>query len=196
MNKLKNIILNLIYNSIRISKKKNSVRFLGIISFLESIILPIPPDIFLIPAVLGNKKKWLYLSIYCTIFSILGGLLGYMIGYFLWDLVGNDIINFYKAQNKIEELKNQFDKYGWFIIFIAGFTPLPYKIFTIGSGLLSFNILMFVFCSFISRGLRFITLSYLVKKYGEKGINMVENHFTKISFIILFFSIIILYYLF
>ena len=104
MNKLKKIILNLIYNSIRISKKKNSVRFLGIISFLESIILPIPPDIFLIPAVLGNKKKWLYLSIYCTIFSILGGLLGYIIGYFLWDLVGNDIINFYKAQNKIEEL--------------------------------------------------------------------------------------------
>ena len=139
MNNFKKLIFNLINNTIRISGNKNSIKFLGIVSFLESILFPIPPDIFLIPIVLAKKYKWLYLGLVCTFFSILGGSIGYLIGYFFWDLIGSQISNFYNANDEIETLKVQFSKYGWFIIFIAGFTPIPYKIFTLGSGLLSFN---------------------------------------------------------
>ena len=181
MNNFKKLIFNLINNTIRISGNKNSIKFLSIVSFLESILFPIPPDIFLIPIVLAKKYKWLYLGLVCTFFSILGGSIGYLIGYFFWDLIGSQISNFYNANDEIETLRFQFSKYGWFIIFIAGFTPIPYKVFTLGSGLLSFNFFIFLFCSLISRGLRFITLAYLVNKYGDKSIKLVKKHFVKIT---------------
>ena len=181
MNNFKKLIFNLINNTIRISGNKNSIKFLGIVSFLESILFPIPPDIFLIPIVLAKKYKWIYLGLVCTFFSILGGSIGYLIGYFFWDLIGSQISNFYNANDEIETLKVQFSKYGWFIIFIAGFTPIPYKFFTLGSGLLAFNFLIFLLCSLISRGLRFITLAYLVNKYGDKSIELVKRHFVKIT---------------
>ena len=181
MNNFKKLIFNLINNTIRISGNKNSIKFLGIVSFLESILFPIPPDIFLIPIVLAKKYKWLYLGLVCTFFSILGGSIGYLIGYFFWDLIGSQISNFYNASDEIETLRVQFSKYGWFIIFIAGFTPIPYKFFTLGSGLLAFNFLIFLLCSLISRGLRFITLAYLVNKYGDKSIELVKRHFVKIT---------------
>jgi membrane protein YqaA with SNARE-associated domain len=181
MNNFKKLIFNLINNTIRISGNKNSIKFLSIVSFLESILFPIPPDIFLIPIVLAKKYKWLYLGLVCTFFSILGGSIGYLIGYFFWDLIGSQISNFYNANDEIETLRVQFSKYGWFIIFIAGFTPIPYKFFTLGSGLLSFNFLIFLLCSLISRGLRFITLAYLVNRYGDKSIKLVKKHFVKIT---------------
>ena len=128
-------------------------------------------------------------------FSVLGGVIGYAIGYFFWDLIGNHIIEFYNANDQLEKLKLQFSEYGWFIILVAGFTPLPYKIFTLSSGFLSFNFFIFLFCSFISRGLRFVTLSYLVQKYGEKGISAVEKHFSKITCFVLILSIAIFFYI-
>ena len=134
------------------------------------------------------------MSLYCTFFSILGGIIGYLIGYFFWDILGTNIVDFYNAQNKILILKEQFAKYGWFIIVIAGFTPLPYKIFTIGSGLLTFNFFIFIFCSIISRGLRFVTLSYLVYKYGEKSLKLVESHFLKLT-LLLILALIIMFIL-
>ena len=111
-----------------------------------------------------------------------------MIGYFFWDLVGNQIINFYGAENEVNQLKEYFSKYGLFIILLAGFTPIPYKIFTIGSGLLSFNFFIFLICSMFSRGLRFISLSYLVYKYGEKSLSFVDKYFYKLT---LFFILIL-----
>ena len=111
-----------------------------------------------------------------------------MIGYFFWDLVGNNIINFYGAENQLDQLKKYFSKYGLFIILLAGFTPIPYKIFTIGSGLLSFNFFIFIICSILARGLRFISLSYLVYKYGEKSLSFVNKYFYKLM---LFFVLIL-----
>lgn len=184
MNNFKKLSLSLINNTIRISGNKNSIKFLSIASFLESILFPIPPDIFLIPIVLAKKKKWLYIGLTCTFFSILGGSIGYLIGYFFWDTIGYQISNFYNAHQDIEKIRDQFSKYGWFIIFIAGFTPIPYKIFTLGSGLLSFNFFIFLICSIISRGLRFLTLAYLVKKYGDQSITLVNNHFFKITVVV------------
>ena len=188
MKKLKKLVFNIIDNTLKVSKNKNSVKFLSLFSFLESIIFPFPPDIFLIPIVLAKKNKWLFISIVCTLFSVLGGLIGYMIGYFFWDLVGNHIINFYGAENEVNQLKEYFSKYGLFIILLAGFTPIPYKIFTIGSGLLSFNFFTFIICSIFARGLRFVSLSYLVYKYGEKSLSFVDKYFYKLT---LFFVLIL-----
>ena len=188
MKKFKKLFFNIIDNTLKVSKNKNSVKLLSLFSFLESIIFPIPPDILLIPIVLAKKNKWLFLGLLCTLFSVLGGVIGYMIGYFFWDLVGNYIINFYSAENEVNQLKEYFSKYGLFIILLAGFTPIPYKIFTIGSGLLSFNFFIFIICSIFARGLRFISLSYLVYKYGEKGLSFVEKYFYKL---ILFFLLIL-----
>ena len=188
MKKFKKLFFNIIDNTLKVSKNKNSVKLLSLFSFLESIIFPIPPDILLIPIVLAKKNKWLFLGLLCTLFSVLGGVIGYMIGYFFWDLVGNYIINFYSAENEVNQLKEYFSKYGLFIILLAGFTPIPYKIFTIGSGLLSFNFFIFIICSIFARGLRFISLSYLVYKYGEKGLSFVEKYFYKLT---LFFLLIL-----
>ena len=188
MKKFKNLIFNIIDNTLKVSKNKNSVKLLSLFSFLESIIFPIPPDIFLIPIVLAKKNRLLFVSIICTLFSVLGGVIGYMIGYFFWDLVGNNIINFYGAKDQLNQLKEYFSKYGLFIILLAGFTPIPYKIFTIGSGLLSFNFFIFIICSIFARGLRFVSLSYLVYKYGEKSLSFVDKYFYKLT---LFFVLIL-----
>ena len=197
MKKFKKLILNTINNSLKVSKNKNSVKFLSLFSFLESIVFPIPPDIFLIPIVLAKKNRWLFISIVCTLFSVLGGVIGYMIGYYFWDLVGNNIINFYGAENDVNQLKEYFSKYGLFIILLAGFTPIPYKIFTIGSGLLSFNFFTFIICSIFSRGLRFISLSYLVYKYGEKSLSFVDKYFYKLTlFFVLVLTLVLIIFIY
>ena len=197
MKKIKKFVLNIFYQSIEISKNKKSIKVLGLVSFSESIFFPIPPDIFLIPIVFAKKNQWFSIGIYCTIFSVLGGIVGYFLGYYFWDSIGNSIVKFYNAEEQIDNLKFYFSKYGWLLIFLAGFTPIPYKIFTIGSGLLTFNFFTFLLCSFISRGLRFITLAYLIKKYGEKGILLVEKHFFKLMLLMFFviLSISMVYYL-
>ena len=147
--------------------------------------------------VLSNRKKWLYFSLLCTVLSVIGGVAGYLIGYLFWDNLGNHIISFYNAGDKITVLKEQFSKYGLFIILFAGFSPLPYKIFTIGSGLLAFNFFIFIVCSLISRGLRFITLSYLVYKYGNRSLKFVEEYFYKLTIVfIVILSLIFLFYLY
>ena len=197
MNKLKIIFFNLIKNTIRITDNKNSLNFLALFSFLESIIIPIPPDIFLVPITLTKRFKWFFLGAYTTFFSILGGILGYIIGMFFWDIVGYKIINFYDGQDHIDYIRNLFSKYGWLVILIAGFSPIPYKIFTLGSGMLGYNFLIFLLCSIISRGLRFLTLTYLVSKYGEKSIKLIENHFVKFTIIIsIVFVLCVLFFIF
>ncbi len=193
MNYIKNLVFKIINNSIKLSENKNSIKFLNTVSFLESIVFPIPPDIFLIPIVLAKKKKWLYLSLLCTFFSVLGGIIGYVIGFFFWDLLGSHIIEFYNANEELEKLQTQFSKYGWYIILLAGFTPLPYKVITLSSGFLSFNFLIFLICSLISRSLRFIIIAYLVKKYGDRGLLMIKQHFYKVTTLILLLSVIFLY---
>ena len=118
---------------------------------------------------------------YNRVFSILGGVLGYIIGMYFWDLIGIKIVNFYNAYHHIDYIKSLFNKYGWLVILIAGISPIPYKIFTIGSGMLGYNFIVFLLCSLISRGLRFISLTFLINKYGEKSIRLAEKHFIKLT---------------
>ena len=192
MENFKKVIIKLIYNTIKISNNKKSLNFLGFISFIEAIFFPIPPDIFLIPIILAKRYSWLFLCLLTTFFSILGGVLGYVLGAFFWDLIGVFIIEIYGGMDKINYLKDLFESHGWVIILIAGFTPIPYKIFTLGSGFLYFNFFLFIICSVLSRGLRFFLLAYLVNKYGEKSIKLVEKYFLHLTLSITFIFIVIL----
>ena len=144
---MKKELFRFINKTIQFAENKYTLKFLAIISFLESIIFPIPPDIFLIPISMTKKYRWFFLGIYTTFFSILGGIFGYLIGAFFWDYIGEKIVFLYNAEEKLLYLKELFNDHGWAIILIAGLTPLPYKFFTIASGLFSLNFFVFLICS-------------------------------------------------
>ena len=161
-----------LYNKcINLAGHKNSNYFLGIISFIESSFFPIPPDIMIAPMAIAKKKDFFKIFLIATFFSVMGGIFGYLIGAYFFDLAIN-IIEFYNYGDKVIDIKDALSKgdgfYAWLaILFLAGFTPLPYKVFTITSGLISFNLLVFILISFISRGLRFFIVSYLSSKFGD-----------------------------
>ena len=168
---------------LNLSAHKNSKNFLALISFIESSFFPIPPDVMVIPMVIAKKRDFIKIFIIATIFSVLGGVLGYFIGAFFFD-IGMQIMDFYSYGDKLNSLKvsliNGDSFLAWFgILFLAGFTPLPYKVFTIASGLIGFNLLIFVLISIFSRGLRFFIVSYLAYKFGDLFTLYMEKHGSK-----------------
>ncbi|MBD1149008.1 DedA family protein, partial [Pelagibacterales bacterium SAG-MED30] len=178
---------------------KSSKFYLALVSFIESSFFPIPPDVMVIPMVISKKNDFLKIFLITTIFSVLGGILGYFIGAFFFD-IGMQVITFYGYQDKLISLKNNLINsegfYAWLsILFLAGFTPLPYKVFTIASGLIGFNILIFVLISLISRGLRFFIVSYLSYKFGDLFSEFMAKHgskwFTIIGILIVIIGLII-----
>ena len=178
---------------------KSSKYYLAGVSFIESSFFPIPPDVMIIPMVISKKNDFFKIFLITTIFSVAGGILGYFIGAFFFD-IGMQIMTFYGYENKLIILKNNLINkegfYAWLsILFLAGFTPLPYKIFTIVSGLIGFNILIFVLISLISRGLRFFIVSYLSYKFGHLFTQFMDKHgskwFTIIGILIVIIGIII-----
>ena len=178
---------------------KSSKYYLAVVSFIESSFFPIPPDVMVIPMIISKKDDFFKIFLITTIFSVLGGILGYFIGAFFFD-IGMQIMTFYSYEDKLISLKNNLINsegfYAWLgILFLAGFTPLPYKVFTIASGLIGFNILIFVLISLISRGLRFFIVSYLSYKFGDLFTQFMEKHgskwFTIIGILIVIIGIII-----
>ena len=170
-------------NCLKLAAHKNSKYFLGVISFIESSFFPIPPDVMIAPMVIAKKRDFIKIFIIATIFSVLGGVLGYFIGAFFFD-IGMQIMDFYSYGDKLNSLKvsliNGDSFFAWFgILFLAGFTPLPYKVFTIASGLIGFNLLIFVLISIFSRGLRFFIVSYLAYKFGNLFTLYMEKHGSK-----------------
>ena len=162
---------------------KSSKYYLALVSFVESSFFPIPPDVMVIPMVISKKNDFFKIFLITTIFSVLGGILGYFIGAFFFEL-GMEIMIFYGYEDKLNNLKNNLINsdgfYAWLgILFLAGFTPLPYKVFTIASGLIGFNIFIFIFISLISRGLRFFIVSYLSYKFGDLFTQFMNKHGSK-----------------
>ena len=154
-----------------LASHKSSNFFLGLISFIESSFFPIPPDVMIIPMVVAKKKSYLKIFLIASFFSVLGGIFGYILGSIFLDMAMN-IIEFYGYENKINTLINRLAQGEGFIawlsiLFLAGFTPLPYKVFTIASGLIGFNLLIFISVSLISRSLRFFIIAYLSYKFGD-----------------------------
>ena len=174
---------NLYKKCLDLAGHKNSKYYLAIVSFVESSFFPIPPDVMVIPMVISKKNDFRKIFLITTIFSVLGGMLGYLIGSFFFEF-GEHIVNFYGYENKLFYLKESLIRsdgfYAWLgILFLAGFTPLPYKVFTIASGLIGFNFLIFVLISLISRGLRFFLVSYLSYKFGYLFSEFMDKHGSK-----------------
>ena len=162
---------------------KSSKYYLAAVSFIESSFFPIPPDVMIIPMVISKKNDFFKIFMISTIFSVLGGILGYFIGAFFFEF-GMEVMTFYGYESKLSNLNNSLVNsdgfYAWLgILFLAGFTPLPYKVFTISSGLIGFNILIFILISLISRGLRFFIVSYLSYKFGDLFSQFLEKHGSK-----------------
>ncbi len=165
--------------SIELASNKRSNLYLGIISFVESSFFPIPPDVMVVPMVLAKKESYLKICLIATVFSVLGGIFGYLVGYLFIDLAMY-VIEIYNYESKVLKLKMDLSQGSGMIIwlgtlFLAGFTPLPYKVFTITSGLIAFDIIAFIIISFISRGLRFFLVSILTAKFGEKFVKLIEQ---------------------
>tara|TARA_B100001564_G_C20316485_1_gene523713 strand:+ start:37 stop:642 length:606 start_codon:yes stop_codon:yes gene_type:complete len=188
---------------LNLAAHKSSKYYLALVSFLESSFFPIPPDVMAIPMVISKKNDYIKIFLISTIFSVLGGLFGYLIGTFFFDL-GMNIVTFYGHEDEVTNLKynliNSKGIYAWIgILFLAGFTPLPYKVFTIASGLIGFNILIFFLISLLSRGMRFFIVCYLSYKFGDLFTKFMEKHGSKwfticgiiIVIIILLISLII-----
>jgi len=188
---------------LELAAHKSSNFYLGLVSFIESSFFPIPPDAMIIPMVIAKKKEYLKIFLIASIFSVLGGIFGYLIGYLFFDLAMY-VIEFYSYQDKVENLKLSMSQGSGFlawlsILFLAGFTPLPYKAFTISSGLIAFNLPIFIIVSLISRSLRFLIVAYLSYKFGELFTEYMEKHgskwFTIIGIIIVIIFIIIYLFL-
>ena len=193
-------MFNTLYKKcLNLAAHKSSKYYLALVSFVESSFFPIPPDVMVIPMVISKKTDFIKIFFIATIFSVLGGVLGYFIGAFFFD-IGMQIMSFYSYEDKLLNLKNSLINsegfYAWLgILFLAGFTPLPYKVFTIASGLIGFNIIIFILISLISRGLRFFIVSYLSYKFGDLFTKFMNNHgskwFTIIGILIVIVGIVI-----
>ncbi len=177
-------MFNTLYKKcLELAAHKSSKYYLAIVSFIESSFFPIPPDVMIIPMVISKKNDFIKIFLIATIFSVLGGILGYLIGALFID-IGMQIMSLYDYENKLINLKNNLLNsdgfYAWLgILFLAGFTPLPYKVFTIASGLIGFNILIFILISMISRGLRFFIVSYFSYKFGDLFTQFMDKHGSK-----------------
>ena len=174
---------NLYKKCLDLACHKSSKYYLAVVSFIESSFFPIPPDVMIIPMVISKKYDFIKIFLITTIFSVLGGMFGYFMGVFFFELSTN-IMNFYDYGDKLTNIKENLINgdgfYAWLgILFLAGFTPLPYKVFTIASGLIGFNFLIFVLISLISRGLRFFLVSYLSYKFGDLFNEFMDKHGSK-----------------
>ena len=181
-----NFIRNIYNWVLSLANKPNSVKALGGIAFAEASFFPIPPDLLLIPLALGDRTKSIYFGLTCTLFSVLGGVVGYFIGSWLWwgldgefsifanfffkNIPGLNIETFYNV-------KELYDQYNFLIIFTAGFTPIPFKLFTISAGAFNINFALFLLASLISRGGRFMLLSILIKIYGHPIRDFIDKYF-------------------
>ena len=186
---------NLYKKCLNLAAHKSSKYYLALVSFIESSFFPIPPDVMIVPMVISKKNDFIKIFLISTIFSVLGGILGYFIGAFFFD-IGIQIMSFYGYEDKLTDLKdnliNSEGFYAWLgILFLAGFTPLPYKVFTIASGLIGFNILIFILISLISRGLRFFIVSYLSYKFGYLFTKFLDKYGSK-SFTLIGITIVII----
>lgn len=153
------------------------------LAFAESSFFPIPPDVLLIALVLGARRRWANLAAVCTAGSVLGGIAGYAIGLWLMDLVGWPIIRFYHADEQFQKVQELYVKYDYWIVFTAAFTPIPYKVFTIASGVFEMNLAGFALVSAAGRGARFFLVAGLLYVFGRPLRDFIERYFDALSIV-------------
>ena len=188
---MKNLYYKIFDRSINFFSQKNSRIYIYLISFIESIFFPIPTDIFLIPYVLAKKNEYLKISIYVTFFSVLGGLFSYYIGFFIWNEISPFLTEIYPIFIfKLNNFNEKFYEVGIILIIIGGFSPFPYKITCLGSGIIGINIFQFIIFSILSRFLRFFLFSYFVFKYGNATKDIIGKYINFISVILIIIFIL------
>ena len=181
---------------------KYAKQILAIEAFIESSFFPIPPDVMIIPMVVSKRNEFIQIALIATIFSVLGALFGYYIGYSLYE-IAIQILEFYGYEYSVA-FKEKFSTSGGFktwlgILFTAGFTPLPFKLLTISSGIIHFNLITFIFMCIVTRGLRFFLVAYLTYKFGQKIGPFLDKQGAKWSIIIagiIILVAIVMYFLF
>lgn len=156
---------------------------LALVAFVESSVFPIPPDVALIPMILARRDQaWAY-ALICTIASVIGGAFGYAIGYFLYDTLGLSILNFYGYTQAFESFAARYNEWGIWIVLIAGFTPFPYKVITIASGVTGLSFPVFMLASLVSRGARFFIVAGLLYWFGAPIKSFIEKYFGILSIV-------------
>ena len=191
-------MLGELYNkTIRLAGHKRSKSILGFISFIESFIFPIPPDVLIIPMTIARKHEWVKIALVATVGSVLGACLGYLIGYVFFNEIGLKIFEIYGVDN-VSFLKDKVSSDGGVIAWvtllaIAGFSPVPFKLLTITSGFIHFNLLYFIIISLLTRGSRFFLIAFLIGNFGSTMKKIIEKKLLKFSII---FSIILICFAF
>ena len=188
---------DLYFKTIKLAGHKSSKFFLGIMSFIESFIFPIPPDVLIIPMTIAKKNEWVKIALIATIGSVLGACLGYLIGYVFFNEIGVKIFELYGVDNT-SFLKDKMSSDGgtiaWMtLLAIAGFSPIPFKLLTITSGFVEFNLIYFIVVSLITRGSRFFLIAYLVGNFGHAMKKIIEKKLLKFSLILSIILIIFAY---
>ena len=174
---VKNKINLLIEKAKQNAAKSIAEKIVGFISLIESIIFPIPVDPFLAGLTLAAPKKAFKFALFCTIGSVIGGVVGWLLGYFIGPSIENVLFNIpWFTNEKFNAVKSAYNENGMLIIFLGAFTPLPYKIITITSGMAGINVIGFVLMSLIGRGIRFFIVAYLTKIFGMPALLFLQKH--------------------
>jgi len=185
--------------TMRLATHRHALWALAAVSFIESSVFPIPPDIILIPMVLAAREKAWQFAAVCTIASVLGGMAGYGIGYFLFDSIGKPLLDFYGYSAKFAQFQGYYNQWGAWIVGGAGLTPFPYKVITIASGVTALNPVVFMVASVLSRGARFFLVTALLWHYGDPIRVFIEAHLGKLAtafFVLLLGGFILINYIF
>ncbi|TAH33696.1 MAG: DedA family protein [Alphaproteobacteria bacterium] len=170
-------MLHRLYNwTIAKAQSPHAERALFGIAFIESSFFPLPPDVLLIPMCLADRARSFRFAALCTVASVLGGLFGYLIGHFLFETIGQNLIDLYGLHEQFAHFQNYFHQYGWWIIVLLGLTPFPYKVVAISSGLVGLNPLIFASASLLIRGARFNLEAFLLYRYGEAMRRFIEKY--------------------
>ena len=190
----------LYYKSLKLAAHKSSKYFLAFISFIESFIFPIPPDVLIIPMTIADRKKWIKIASIATIGSVTGACLGYFIGYVFFNEVGLKIFELYGVDNT-SFLKDKVSSEGgviaWMtLLAIAGFTPVPFKLLTITSGFVHFNIIYFIIVATLTRGARFFLIAFLIGNFGPAMKKIIEKKLLTVSIVFSILVIIVAYFVY
>ena len=194
------MLKELYQKSLKLAGHKNSKTFLGFIAFIESFIFPIPPDVLIIPMTIAKRQEWLRIALIATLGSVLGACLGYFIGYVFFNEIGVKIFELYGVDNT-SFLKDKVSSEGgvvaWItLLTIAGFTPVPFKLLTITSGFVHFNIVYFMIISTLTRGFRFFLIAFLIGNFGPAMKKIIEKKLITVSIIVTIIIVIVAYFVY
>ena len=194
------MLKELYHKSLKLAAHKSSKYFLAFISFIESFIFPIPPDVLIIPMTIASRNKWFKIALIATVSSVTGACLGYFIGYVFFNEVGIKIFELYGVDNA-SFLKDKVSSEGgviaWMaLLAIAGFTPVPFKLLTITSGFVHFNLIYFIMVATLTRGARFFLIAFLVGNFGPAMKKIIEKKLITVSIIFSIIIIIVAYFVY